>query len=138
MYCKHCGKEIADDSKFCQHCGGKQLESEVKDNEAPFGRIVSKLFPNINNKYFYIYVVWVVLNLIFLCYGRSNALVKFFPFTHFDGWENRDTPYFNLDYYDSTEFITYVILIPLLVLYYFKYWHEPLKRKINEMRTKKR
>lgn len=23
MYCKHCGKEIADDSKFCQHCGGK-------------------------------------------------------------------------------------------------------------------
>ena len=21
MYCKHCGKEIADDSKFCQHCG---------------------------------------------------------------------------------------------------------------------
>ena len=25
MYCKHCGKEIADDSKFCQHCGGKQF-----------------------------------------------------------------------------------------------------------------
>ena len=25
MYCKHCGREIADDSKFCQHCGGKQL-----------------------------------------------------------------------------------------------------------------
>lgn len=24
MYCKHCGKMIADDSKFCQHCGGKQ------------------------------------------------------------------------------------------------------------------
>ena len=25
MYCKHCGKEIADDSKYCQHCG-KSLE----------------------------------------------------------------------------------------------------------------
>lgn len=24
MYCKHCGKEIADDSKFCQHCGKAQ------------------------------------------------------------------------------------------------------------------
>ena len=23
MYCKLCGKEITDDSKFCQHCGGK-------------------------------------------------------------------------------------------------------------------
>ena len=27
MYCKHCGKEIVDDSKFCQHCGGKQEDS---------------------------------------------------------------------------------------------------------------
>ena len=24
MYCKHCGKQIAHDSKFCQHCGGEQ------------------------------------------------------------------------------------------------------------------
>lgn len=23
MYCKHCGKQIADDSTFCQYCGGK-------------------------------------------------------------------------------------------------------------------
>ena len=28
MYCKHCGKEIADDSKFCQYCG-KSLESNT-------------------------------------------------------------------------------------------------------------
>ena len=26
MYCKHCGKQIADDSTFCQHCGGKVIE----------------------------------------------------------------------------------------------------------------
>lgn len=24
MYCKHCGKEIDDDSKFCRYCGGEQ------------------------------------------------------------------------------------------------------------------
>ena len=24
MYCKHCGKKIADDSKYCNFCGGKQ------------------------------------------------------------------------------------------------------------------
>ena len=65
MYCKHCGKEIADDSKFCQHCGGKQLESEVRGNEAPFGKIVSKLFSNINKKYLYAYIIWVVINTIF-------------------------------------------------------------------------
>ena len=32
MYCKHCGKEIADDSVFCQYCGGElqELENEEK------------------------------------------------------------------------------------------------------------
>lgn len=29
MYCKHCGKEISDDSSFCQYCGG-QLQEEKK------------------------------------------------------------------------------------------------------------
>ena len=32
MYCKHCRQEIADDSKFCQHCGGCQLESIETDD----------------------------------------------------------------------------------------------------------
>lgn len=31
MYCKHCGKETADDSKFCQHCGKTLVEKETKD-----------------------------------------------------------------------------------------------------------
>ena len=29
MYCKHCGKEIADDSKFCNHCGKPQNKRSV-------------------------------------------------------------------------------------------------------------
>lgn len=29
MYCKHCGKEIADDSKFCQHCGSYLSEQKT-------------------------------------------------------------------------------------------------------------
>ena len=29
MYCKHCGKEIADDSSFCKYCG-KQLVDKKK------------------------------------------------------------------------------------------------------------
>lgn len=27
MYCKHCGKEIADDSKFCKYCGNGVVDS---------------------------------------------------------------------------------------------------------------
>lgn len=30
MYCKHCGKEIADDSKFCQYCGGR-IDTPILD-----------------------------------------------------------------------------------------------------------
>lgn len=38
MYCKHCGKEIADDSKFCRYCGTDLSEhdsivSESTDND---------------------------------------------------------------------------------------------------------
>ena len=33
MYCKHCGKEIADDSKFCQFCSGDQ-DSQRKNKNA--------------------------------------------------------------------------------------------------------
>ncbi len=34
MYCKHCGKQIADDSTFCQYCGGKvdALAQESKED----------------------------------------------------------------------------------------------------------
>ena len=27
MYCKHCGKEISEDSVFCKYCGEKQDEN---------------------------------------------------------------------------------------------------------------
>ena len=35
MFCKYCGKEIRDDSKFCSSCGGnivgeKEVESDIK------------------------------------------------------------------------------------------------------------
>ena len=30
MYCKHCGKEIADDSKFCNYCGKEVIVDEKR------------------------------------------------------------------------------------------------------------
>ena len=32
MYCRHCGKSIADDSSFCQFCGGKVSSKSTVDN----------------------------------------------------------------------------------------------------------
>jgi TM2 domain-containing membrane protein YozV len=35
MFCKNCGKEIADGTKFCSFCGASQEDSEVKKAETP-------------------------------------------------------------------------------------------------------
>ncbi len=36
MYCRNCGKQIPDDSKFCQNCGqDMEVVREVKINEPP-------------------------------------------------------------------------------------------------------
>ena len=32
MYCKHCGKEIADDSKFCRYCGTNLVDVSLASN----------------------------------------------------------------------------------------------------------
>ena len=33
MYCKHCGKEIADDSKFCNYCGNSTVLKGMQESE---------------------------------------------------------------------------------------------------------
>lgn len=35
MYCKHCGKEIADDSKFCKFCGNGVADSSNQESSTP-------------------------------------------------------------------------------------------------------
>ena len=143
--CKHCGKEIAEGSIYCQYCGkliNNSLDNEVKENHT---KTIScgKFLTSYNRKYMLLYVIWLVLNLFFLCLGESeikkgvggdgryveytNAYSPkdyFFPFT-----DNKISYNFDIDYYDFTEFIFYAILIPLLVLFYFQYLHKPLKKK---------
>lgn len=136
MYCKHCGKEIADDSKFCQHCGGKQEDSfasptnnEVKSEEPKKQEKVIEI-PTIKTnlsdnqkKWIGIYVAWALLNFIFIfikgTYDGSNRY--FFPFQASGGntWD--------LEYYDFSEFLVYAILLPLIVFFIYKY-----KEKISK------
>ncbi len=33
MYCKYCGKEIANDSSYCKYCGGKLFDEELDNDE---------------------------------------------------------------------------------------------------------
>ena len=131
MYCKHCGKEIADDSIFCQHCG-KQI-SERKENITNGSSIIVNWLLSISKKYLLLYAIWFALNVLLLCFGKkliymgSSRYVSpqycFFPFT-----SNERTHFFDPQFYDVTEFVVYVVLIPLLVCYYFKYWHKTKKK----------
>ena len=85
MFCKHCGKEIADDSKFCQHCGGIQTTEicsqndtseqksrdiivEIKGNEPSAINFFAK-----NKIYIILYIVWVIINVLLLLQGESNV-----------------------------------------------------------------
>ena len=42
MYCRHCGKEIIEDSKFCRHCGFNVEDIENKQIENQPGKEESK------------------------------------------------------------------------------------------------
>ena len=138
MYCKHCGKEIADDSKFCQHCGGKQEDSfasptnnEVKSEEPKKQEKVIEI-PTIKTnlsdnqkKWIGLYVAWALLNFIFIFvkgnYDDSNRYC--FPFQA--AWSDDNT--WDLEYYDFSEFLVYAILLPLIVFFIYKY-----KEKISK------
>ena len=165
MYCKHCGKQIADDSVYCQHCGGKQdadLPSETISNvdsekdkvinkvelKHTFGKKEFSLFSSKYHKYWIIYAIWVFINIIiwnmgdgyvkhgFFDEGEGKPSAYFYPFQHctyydFNGSGRKTYESFDTDTYDITEFILYVIIVPLLIIAYFKYLHEPLKKILN-------
>ena len=38
---------------------------------------------------------------------------------------------FKVEYYDSSEFFVYVLLIPLVIYFYVQFWHKPFMQKIK-------
>ena len=110
MYCKHCGKEIADDSKFCQHCGGKLIEEQIKNST--WNAFFAK-----HKKLSFSYLLWLSLNLIALACGLSDPHRRGYGrFTSRRG--EIDTSGFfpfggGIDSYDFSEFIVFTIAIPL-------------------------
>ena len=146
MYCKHCGKEIADDSKFCQFCGGKQdilsdstknAESDTK-KESTRGKVIEipTIKTNFSDKTKWIlfgYGIWFVFNLYWLFAGdKSEYAASYFqPFA--------DVPWEKESYYDITEFIVYVIGVPLAIwgfLFYRKRYNGKDSQLIRFIKSK--
>lgn len=57
MYCKHCGKEIAGDSKFCNHCGKSQGNEETTNIIEPAKRFYTSNKKLVSYTLFLFYVL---------------------------------------------------------------------------------
>ena len=118
MYCKHCGKEIADDSRFCHVCGGPQdvdssfIKVKEEKSKEENGIYIPKVKINFSDSakcWTVACALWLILNLywLFADKGYSSADSNFLPFCrHLDDW---------CGYYDLTEFIVYVFGLPFIV-----------------------
>lgn len=120
MYCKHCGREIDDNSSFCKFCG-KPQDNRVSTSNGLVDSVVNR--PIVSS-----YILWVIINVICLCSGDKvgrfyNILYPKFHLGTISRWDGGTTDYFNLDYYQITDFFVYTILIPLVIFlgyHYFK------------------
>ena len=136
MYCKKCGKQIADDSVFCQFCG---TALDVNRKDTPIVETIKTVTPPDEMKaenpskskfsisklsekqkvWLGIYVVWFFLNLSFVFINqKSSADERFFPFTSSTYVDN-----FDLSYYDISEFVVYAIVLPLVILLVYYLWN---------------
>lgn len=126
MYCKECGKEIIDNSKFCSFCGAKQdiVEPTIKEQVADViiqNEIVKRIKEDYIDNYYQqffkkvlgYYLAWVLIHLTFLlifsaCWNCNNSdgLDDFWPFDRFT----------QLKRYDITEFIVYTVF-PIIILF---------------------
>jgi len=124
MYCIECGAQIPDNSKFCPHCGKKQIEGEPSLREKIAEVIIEKeitrqvieahkssIDKEFLKKTMGWYLAWVLLHLGLLLIAAKTLLPNgsynsdFYPFS--DRSQAND--------YDIREFLVYTIF-PLAIL----------------------
>lgn len=97
MYCKYCGKEIADDSKFCSNCGKALNGQKSFVFKSKCYKLLDKFY--INKTCGYIYALWLSLNLTLWLFRDSchenYDLDRFYPEYGLD----------DISIYDIREFI---------------------------------
>lgn len=123
MYCKHCGKEIDDNSTFCKYCG--------KSQGANSNSITSK-------PVWVVYGMWFIVNL-YLLMGVKNDLTSsyFFPFTNgcYHGYYNV-SKCFDKKLYDFSEFAVYVFILPAIIYIIYRWFNKPINKVISKILNK--
>lgn len=124
MYCKHCGQIIDDNSQFCSHCG----KSQDNSNNSLTKKTV-----------WVIYFIWAIANLFLLMGDKeADASDYFFPFTanehtmigssYIGNWYK--------DYYDFSEFVVYVGLIPIFLYVVYRRYNKQIDKLVNSILNK--
>ena len=132
MYCKHCGKEIDDNSTFCKHCGKSQ------------GSTLKGL---VNKPVWIIYFIWTLAH-FYLLMGvkRDTAANFFYPFTKHIGktkgfvdFPSESFYYYNWDknYYDFSEFMVYVFIIPAIIYVVYRLSHKQIYKYMDILLNRK-
>ena len=120
MKCTKCGSEIPDGSKFCNNCGTK-----VKAETTEMGNLImqdySKLrhFIITHKKVVFVYAIWGLINIICFLFGEDSMYNKifFFPFSG------------KIRYYDITEFVVYVVALPVAIIIVYHIVTKVIKKK---------
>ena len=111
MYCKKCGKQIADDSAFCQYCGEAQSGKELTKDGENKKRIT---LTNKSKIWIGVYAVWFLLNMaaIFL---ESTTDYLSISTNYFYPWGRRGKWVWDVSSYDISEFIVYAFIVPIVL-----------------------
>ena len=113
MYCKHCGKEIADDSVFCQYCGKQLIErTDRQSNSRPFQR-----FRSLSKGWQITLMVYSIWFMVGLCFLIGNS----------DNWHFVEEVLLPV-------LIVFVVL-PVLALFIWYYFAQLRKPKVDKQRT---
>jgi hypothetical protein len=133
MYCKHCGQQIDENSKYCSYCGilqKAQIESpflQFNVNQSTMQKPETVFSVRVSKKIIGFYLIWFLFHFILLLtnWKTSDANEHFYPFSKYG--DIRD--------YDLTEFLFYT-LIPLIALVIFNLFKKPRGNKIERMHLK--
>ena len=127
MYCKHCGKEIDDNSTFCKHCGKSQ------------GNTLKGL---VNKPVWIIYFIWTLAHFYLLMGVKGDTAANFFyPFTahdtsSYDDYHNYCSNW-DKNYYDFSEFMVYVFIIPAIMYVVYRLYHKQIDKYMNILLNRK-
>ena len=118
MYCKHCGKEIAEDSKFCKHCGEPQRSDQQSVTIKPI---------------WIVYFIWALVNFYLLMGEKWNVSSSYFYPSLLSTYKD---VHWNKDTYDFSEFVVYVFVIPAILYVVYRRNITKIDKLINKILNK--